>query len=399
MKSQFSRWFPAIAGMILAAMMLLLGRDIARADDAQWYGQIWSNRSFNGAPTVQRWENTIDFRWGNAAPDPRVPNENFSIRWVKKQYFSGGTYRFKATMDDAMRVWVDGRMVMDYWWDSQGHTETVDVALSAGDHDIRIDYYDAGGVAVAQFSWQQIATGPGNTVTTPTTFNNWKGEYFNNVTLSGTPSLVRDDRYINFDWGVGSPDPKIFADYFSARWTKTYQSVVPGLYKFSAQSDDGMRIWVNGELIFNNWKDQAAGYRTGEYWSNGGPTTVVVEYYEAVGGAMAKVSFLQVPNGFDPNQGIPGGTNPPATGNCAYQPSGLEAVVVNATTLNVRSAPNTNASVIGRLSSCDRVALVGYRNPDSTWVMVWYKPGVAGWASATYLKLGVPMNQLSPANQ
>lgn len=400
MKLTLNRWLPALAGLMLATVMLLLGRDSARADDAQWYGQFWSNRSFAGSPVVQRWENTIDFRWGNNAPDPRLPSDNFSARWTKRQYFSGGTYRFKATMDDGMRVWIDGRMIMDFWYDSQEHSEVVDVTLAQGDHDIRIDYYDAGAVAVAEFSWQPIATGGGGGGGTGgggVGFVNWKGEYFNNVTLSGAPALVRDDRNLNFDWGVGSPDPRIFADYFSVRWTKTYETI-PGLYKFSAESDDGLRIWVNGELIFNNWQDQAAGFRTGEYWSNGGPAKVVVEYYEAVGGAKAKLSFLQVPGGFDPNQGIPGTVNPPVTSSCSYKPSGLEAVVVNASVLNVRSGPSVNSPVIGRVNSCDRVALVGYRNPESTWAMIWYQPGVAGWVNASYLQMGVPMNQLSPVN-
>jgi len=53
-------------------------------------------------------------------------------------------------------------------------------------------------------------------------YPNWKGEYFNNATLSGNPLLTRDDRYLSHNWGTGSPAPGIIGDdYFSVRWTKT----------------------------------------------------------------------------------------------------------------------------------------------------------------------------------
>ncbi len=68
---------------------------------------------------------------------------------------------------------------------------------------------------------------------TPQVIAGWRGEYFNNVNLSGRPALVRDDAAINFDWGLGSPAPGIQADNFSARWVRT----VPlggGTYRFFA---------------------------------------------------------------------------------------------------------------------------------------------------------------------
>jgi hypothetical protein len=361
----------------------------AGAADDQWFGQFWNNRDFAGAPVVTRWENSIDFNWGGGSPDSRIPDDNFSARWTRSVFFPAGTYRFTATMDDGMRIWVDGNLIMDYWYDSQEHTATADVSLTEGDHDIRVDYYEAGNMAVAKVSWAPIGSG-GTGGSGGGTFNNWKGEYFNNITLSGAPSLVRDDRYLNFDWGEGSPDPSIFNDYFSARWTKTFNTV-PGLYRYSVSSDDGARVWVNDQLIFNNWQDQAAGYREGEYNSAGGPATVVVEYYEAVGGASVKLAFLQTPGGFD--QGT--GTLPP-TSQCPNPPSGLEGVVINASVLNVRSGPGIEYEGIGKLTSCEKVALTGYRNQDSTWVMIWLTPGVAGWVSATYMQLGVPISQRSP---
>lgn len=385
MTAQHSRKLLLLVGLMLAGLTLLLGRSQARAADSQWFAQFWNNKNLQGAPVLQRYENTIDFNWGDGSPDYRVPDDNFSAQWTKRQYFDAGTYQFIATMDDAMRVWVDGQLIIDSWYDSQEHTEVATMNLAQGDHDIRVDYYEAGGVAIAVFTWQKVGAGG-----VPAQFYNWKGEYFNNITLTGTPSLVRDDRFINFDWGEGSPAPQIFNDYFSVRWTKTFDTL-PGTYKFFVTSDDGVRVWVNNQLVINNWQNQPPTRVEGTYVSSGGPVTAVVEYYEAVGGASITTGWVTQPGGTAP-------TPPPPTSNCPNPPSGLEAVVINAATLNVRQQPSTSAAVIGRLSSCQKVPLTGYRTVDNAWVMIWYTSGVAGWVSSNYVQLGVPMNQLSPVN-
>lgn len=110
------------------------------------------------------------------------------------------------------------------------------------------------------------------------------GQYFNNTTLSGEPALVRDDAVINFNWGLGSPGPGVNADNFSVRWTGNF-TFEPGAYRFKARADDGVRLWVDGALIIDAWKDQ-------------GPTTyeatvtvaglcpIRLEYYERGGGAV-----------------------------------------------------------------------------------------------------------------
>src|SRR5437762_13765708 len=61
----------------------------------------------------------------------------------------------------------------------------------------------------------------------------WVGWYWNNMSLSGNPILQRNDSAINFDWGLGSPDPVVHSDQFSARWTRTVETA-SGFYRFSA---------------------------------------------------------------------------------------------------------------------------------------------------------------------
>lgn len=124
----------------------------------------------------------------------------------------------------------------------------------------------------------------------PTT-GSWKGEYFNNRNLSGTPVLVRNDAAINFNWGKGSPAPQVSPDNFSVRWTKQ-EVFTGGAYTFTVSNDDGMIISVDGSVIYNNWKDQGAGTKRFNAGISAGTHTITVLYYEHKGYAVAKASYV-----------------------------------------------------------------------------------------------------------
>jgi len=87
------------------------------------------------------------------------------------------------------------------------------------------------------------------TATPPT--NVWRGEYFNNLTLSDNPVLTRDDLTIDFTWHDDSPGEGVDGD-FSARWIRRI-AFAPGIYKFSLTHDDGMRLWIDNVLQADEW--------------------------------------------------------------------------------------------------------------------------------------------------
>ncbi len=83
-----------------------------------------------------------------------------------------------------------------------------------------------------------------------------KGEYFNNMDLSGTPVLVRIDPQINFYWNPGpNPPPGINEDGFSVRWTGEVEAPFSEPTTFITGSDDGVRMYFDGVLIINDWTD------------------------------------------------------------------------------------------------------------------------------------------------
>ncbi|TRX21392.1 T9SS sorting signal type C domain-containing protein [Flavobacterium franklandianum] len=122
--------------------------------------------------------------------------------------------------------------------------------------------------------------------------NGLKGEYFNNMDLSGSPVLTRTDATVNFDWANGSPDPSIGNDNFSVRWSGFVQPLYSETYTFTTRSDDGIRLWINGTQLINNWNDHSAVNNTGTISLTAGVKyDIVLEYYENVGDAVSQLSW------------------------------------------------------------------------------------------------------------
>ena len=281
-------------------------------------GEYFDNSTFTGPPVFTKEDSVIDFSWGHGSPDPKIPNDQFSIRWTKKQFFHFGRYKFSGHSDDGIRAYLDGEMILDGWGFNRGIDSIIEI--SEGVHDLRVDYREEGGGADVGFSWDQTldqpiptpSETPARTQTptpsslptktpvptlTPTPAESpdaFTGEYFNNINLTGPPALTRKDEKINFLWHHASPDPKINKDIFSVRWTKNEQ-FTEGLYKFDVTADDGVRLFVDGTLLINEWKDQSSIKYSKYKWLKTGIHDIKLEYYESYGSAIADFSYSIVP--------------------------------------------------------------------------------------------------------
>jgi hypothetical protein len=119
-----------------------------------------------------------------------------------------------------------------------------------------------------------------------------RGEYFNNKSLSGAAVLAGIDRQINFNWGSGSPAVGVNADSFSARWTGQIQAKYTETYSFYTRTSDGVRLWVNNQLIIDKWRNQnATEYRGTINLTAGKKYDIKMEYYENTGDAIAQLSW------------------------------------------------------------------------------------------------------------
>lgn len=117
------------------------------------------------------------------------------------------------------------------------------------------------------------------------------GEYFDGPEFSGA-KLVRDDPRINFDWRDGAPDATMGTDQFSVRWSGSLLPKFTEQYSFHASTDDGVRLWVNDQLIVNHWQDQPPTERTGTIALQAGKKVPIrMEYFENLGVASAKLAW------------------------------------------------------------------------------------------------------------
>ena len=287
----------SLIGLLLLSLLLTSHGVLAQGpapqhSDPAWQASYWNNMALSGSPVLQRSEPDLDYNWGTGSPDPAVSADRFSARWTRYLDLAAGTYRFTATSDDGLRVYVDGSLLINEWYDHSAKTVSADKALSAGHHLVVVEFYENTGDAAARLSWAPV-----------TTISNWRGEYFGNKGLSGAPALVRDDAQVNFRWGNGSPAPGIIGkDGFSVRWTRAL-SLAAGSYRFSMTVDDGGRLWVNGHLLIDAWKDQAPRTYTGDIYLPGGGVPVKMEYYENTGDAIAKLSWIKANGSPGPSPG------------------------------------------------------------------------------------------------
>ncbi|MFN2109055.1 MAG: PA14 domain-containing protein [Anaerolineae bacterium] len=242
---------------------------------ADWHGDYYSNQSLSGSPVLTRYDAAIDFDWGNGSPDSAVPADNFSVRWSRTLGFEAGTYRFYASCDDGVRIYVDGQLVINAWQNQKlPNTNSGDITLGAGQHTVAVEYYEEGGVASSHVWWNRLDTLTG-----------WEGRYFDNRDLRGGPALIRGDSEINFDWGQGAPVSWMASDNFSVQWTRTI-NFAPGLYRFNTRSDDGMRLWIDDTILhMDYWSPQDNVWRYQDWHYLSGVHTLRVEYFEAAGNA------------------------------------------------------------------------------------------------------------------
>jgi regulation of enolase protein 1 (concanavalin A-like superfamily) len=123
------------------------------------------------------------------------------------------------------------------------------------------------------------------------------GEYYDNMGFTAK-KLTRVDSSVNFDWGTGSPAPEIGPETFSVRWTGTVTPRYSQSYTFSVTADDGVRLWVNNQLVINQWIDQAPTTHSGTITLVAGQAYPIrMDYYENGGGAVAQLRWRSLSQG------------------------------------------------------------------------------------------------------
>ncbi|RIK48591.1 MAG: hypothetical protein DCC57_13330 [Chloroflexi bacterium] len=246
-----------------------------------WRMEMYANPYLSGDPVALADVSQIDFDWGLGAPAPALPVDGFSLRLERRMTFSPAFYRITAEADDGVRVWVDDQLMIDQWHGSTNQIYTTGLNLS-GTHALRVEYYEASGLASlrVRFDAQSDALA-------------WDATYYGGTTPGGAALLQRREPRgqlpLDYNWGAGSPAPgQVGVDFWSARWTGQFV-FDGGNYVFRVRADDGVRVWLDGQMVIDQWRD---GYKQAQNRFIGvgrGTHTVTVEYYERSGLAQVTV--------------------------------------------------------------------------------------------------------------
>jgi hypothetical protein len=262
----------------------------AAASDATWRGEYYANQDLAGDPTFVRADSDIAFDWALGTPGPGIPVDHFSVRWTRAVYFPAGVWRFNTTVDDGVRLWVDGQLLIDQWHISAPITYSGTLALGAGDHTLRVEYYESTERAQIRVWWEPGSASPTPIPTPRPASHPWDAAYYDNVYLAGNPRFTRYDASINFDWGDGGPGGGIGGEGFAVRWSRS-ADFAAAPYEFRATVDDGVRFWLDNDLLIDQWHDSAGQTYSRVVDVAAGSHLLRVEYYQAGGDARIGFGF------------------------------------------------------------------------------------------------------------
>ncbi len=116
-------------------------------------------------------------------------------------------------------------------------------------------------------------------------------DYYSDSTLS-QKALSRIDPTVNFNWGLSGPNPTLAADMFSVQWHGYVSPTHASSYSFRTTTDDGVRLWVNNQLLIDNWGSEAP--PTGQapiFLESDKFYPIMMQYYESQGTAVAQLEW------------------------------------------------------------------------------------------------------------
>ncbi|MGE0614099.1 MAG: PA14 domain-containing protein [Bacteriovoracia bacterium] len=243
----------------------------------------------------------VNFDWGAGSPDASMDADTYSIRWkgsVEAPF--SAPFTFYTWSDDGVRLWINDQLVIDNW---TGHSATENsgvVYLVGGErYTVRLEYYENTGNSVIGLKWsapglaKQII--PNSALFAPGSTANGiglEGKYFNNVDLTELMFRRLDPR-VYFPWGTSAPDPTMGANTFSVEWNGFVVPLHSENYTFYTYTDDGARLWIDGQLIINDWQNHSAANRASApiALEAGVRYPLRMRYYDQSGEAVAKLKW------------------------------------------------------------------------------------------------------------
>jgi serine/threonine protein kinase/formylglycine-generating enzyme required for sulfatase activity len=254
----------------------------------------------------------IDYLWGYDAPDPEVPKDNFSARWTGwLKAPRPGRYKIIAVADDGVRLWLDGKLLIDEWHGGWPARYAIELDLTGKPQALKLDYFEIRASAVMSLRWEQAGRFQERAISSDALFLDELTAERTAVSLpDGSPSgkecglevaffegidfgrklKTRVDTKVDWLWCWDAPDPEVPKNY-SARWTGLLKAPQPGLYRLIVDCTDGARLWLDGNLVIDAWYGQPQGCYTAAVDLTGKAQPLKLEHFQVAGGGIISLRW------------------------------------------------------------------------------------------------------------
>ena len=263
-------------------------------------------------PTVKRVDKTIDVDAGDEAWPGTQLKDHYYVRWTGKVHIAdAGKYTFFLTSDDGSRLFVDGKQIVDNNGLHAAEEKSGEVDLTAGDHALKLEFFQNEGQAVCKFAWQAPGkdkeTVPASVLLVPSAAEQAAAEHaglcgeffsfdnpvedFPTIEADKKPTLKRVDQTIDVDAGDEVWPGTQLKDHYYVRWTGKIHLTDAGKYTFFLTSDDGSRLFLDGKQIVDNNGLHAAEEKSGDVDLTAGDHAVKLEFFQNEGQAVCKFAW------------------------------------------------------------------------------------------------------------
>ncbi len=203
-----------------------------------------------------------------------------------------------SPLDTALMVPVDVIVSWSPGADATQHTvylsaNQVDIANDVGGVTVTETSYDPGGLQNGTTYYWRVDASNGTTsikgdiwsfTTVPAGQGGLKGEYLQGAdNLIGDPTLTRVDPVIDFDWSAESPGPGVDREAFTARWRGELTIPVTDAYTLIANSNDGVKVYLDGVEIIEDWSTHVARDASATLELEEGTYSIRIEYFQDAG--------------------------------------------------------------------------------------------------------------------
>ena len=281
----------------------LVGRYYQMPESLDHFPKIPTGRK----PDVERVDKQINFASTlEAFPGTKLV-DNFYANWTGViRIPKDGAYTFLLESDDGSRLFIDGKEVVDHGGLHDMTEMSGGAELKAGDHEIKVEFFDAEEEAGCILSWETAGKAKG-VVPAAVLFHKAVGDepgllaeyyqtaegadYFPDFPADKKPDLQRVDKQINFESTQDEWPGTKFKDFFYIRWTGKIRIPADGKYTFYLESDDGSRLFLDGKQVVDNGGVHAMEETSGSVQLTAGDHALKAEFFEKDIDAGCKLSW------------------------------------------------------------------------------------------------------------